>query len=575
MLLASVTPACGATSASTRPSGSRPDAHAATRATLLPRLGQLSLVAEDAGTRAYLFGSLRVQISGDHVDVSRARFSAPIAAANEVEHGWVFVTQDGVVAGSDSFVGEPRRLGQTGVFAPAGARASRGRAVIADATGVLWQTDGTAPLAPIGSLADRAIDSAAFADARFGAALARTGELLVTSDGGATWRPVALGAHTIVSVSRVDEALVADTAAGPQRITREATLAPVTNAASETHRPAPGDTRRALDATLQAFPDLLPNLEAVDLADGTAVLVDRSVLVVLDRATGRVLRRVSGLPLGASRLAAWGSDVAIVSEPACADDDAHAYRWHGEEALPIAIPENARGAVFSDDARHAAKLRACRGERAQGPSICVLDDGSGAWRTLAVTRSLDRLVAMRGTQLLAHVENGPFTLIDASNGHAIDARVTGDADASVIQPVSLAFTHDAGLAGAGVDGDGIRYALVGARIDALRARPLPEGAVACGFGDRIRGVAAGRTAARLWRTLDGGEHWEHLDVGIDGEAREVPLLTDPRVVYSTLACDESGCQVGRAASVRGWGPLAPVATTVFAPLEPPHPSDPP
>ena len=536
--------------------------NSAARVVLVPQLGRLAWVGEESGTRRYLFGSLRVEITARGVEVSRMRFGTPIAAATQTARGWVFVAQDGVVAASDTFVGDLRRLGQTAVFAPPGARWSRGRAVIADASGVLLTTDGASPLASMPGLSGRLVDSAVFVDAEHGAAVTRDGALLFTQNGGGAWRALQLAGAVPVAVDRADEALLVVTSTGTTRLDANGAISDAA-ATPAVHRPATGDAARAFDAVLLAYPDLLPNLEAVTRTDGVAVLVDRDVLVELDRDTGRVRRRVRGLPLGASRLAAWGTDVAIVEEPT-GEEEPHAFRLHEDDAVPIELPANARGAVFSDDGLHAVRLRACRGDSAHGPSVCLLEDGRSQWRTVSVGRPLDRIVAMRGTRALAHVDHGAFVIVDFARGATVESRVlVGDGGA--IEPVALGFTADGAVAGSGVDGDGTRYALVGASIDALRPMPLPSGALVSGFADRRRGVAAGRTAARLWRTIDGGEHWEHLDVGIDGEASLVPLLSDPRAVYGAIDCDAARCQIGRAASVSGWGAVTPAAATILGP----------
>jgi hypothetical protein len=139
----------------------------------------------------------------------------------------------------------------------------------------------------------------------------------------------------------------------------------------------------------------------------------------------------------------------------------------------------------------------------------------------------------------------------------------------------MSFTHDGGFAGSATDADGLRYALLGTSITTLHARRFPQGAVVCGFEDQRRGIAAGRTAARLWRTLDGGEHWDRVDLGIDGVPSEVPLLPRPDAVYGAITCADWGCQIDRAASIRGWGTITEPGRHVLGPVPPPPAPEPP
>jgi hypothetical protein len=178
---------------------------------------------------------------------------------------------------------------------------------------------------------------------------------------------------------------------------------------------------------------------------------------------------------------------------------------------------------------------------------------------------------MHGANVLARTPDRHIVLVDTGSGATTAVQIRSDR--TDLTPVMLAFTQDGGFAGSASDADGGRYALLGTSITSLHALPFPEGAVVCGFVDQHRGAAAGRTAARVWRTTDGAQHWEHMDLGIDGIASDVPLLTRPEDVYGAIKCTEMGCQIGRAAAIRGWGPQVVATRDVLGPIALPPPRD--
>lgn len=550
-----------------RTGASGPRAIAPTRAILLPTVGRLTLVDEHDDERRYLFGSLRLQLTSHGATIADHRFAAPVAAVTRTDAGWVFVSSDGVVAASESFLGPLRRLGQTAVFSPQGARASRGRAVIVDGTGAVWSTDGVTALAALTPLAREHIESAAFADARHGAAVSADGRLLFTIDAGSHWRSIALGTATAASVSYRDDVLVVETSEGPRRLESNGVLTAAQAPAGGTQRPQAGDATRALYAAVQAFPDLLPGLEAV-ARDGSAdVLIDHDALVSLDRNTGRVIHRATGLSLRGCALSPWGPAIAIHCTAATDDEDPRAYRWNDAEAVALSGPWNALEAVYSDDALHAVRVHACRGDSGGPGALCVLRDGSADWHTVVTGRPIERVVAMHSADALARTDDHRTVLVDTNSGAVTDVRIL--TERPDLRTVMLTFTRAGGFAGSAADAEGGRYALVGPSVRALHAFPLPVGAVVCGFLDPLRGVAAGRNASRVWRTLDGARHWEALDLGVDGVASEITLLARPEDVYGAVDCEERGCQIGHAAAVLGWGPRAPVSRQVVGPLAPP------
>ena len=75
---------------------------------------------------------------------------------------------------------------------------------------------------------------------------------------------------------------------------------------------------------------------------------------------------------------------------------------------------------------------------------------------------------------------------------------------------------------------------VGTPDAALAERTLPEGAKQFAMATVSRGLAIGDDASAIWFTVDGGEHWEPLDVPVDGSPAAVRLQSG--VVCTNAAC---------------------------------------
>lgn len=162
------------------------------------------LVAGELGrTHWVACGAVRMALTPNAPPtVAAERFAADIVGAMLVADGWVFVTEDGVVARSDTFLGRARALGRfpcairhhAGDVLPA----SSGRLVLIDPSGALWTTDGRAALARV-TLPSR-VRAAAFASVARGAVVLDDGGLLATANGGASWSAVDLGPEVATGV---------------------------------------------------------------------------------------------------------------------------------------------------------------------------------------------------------------------------------------------------------------------------------------------------------------------------------------------------------------------------------------
>lgn len=175
------------------------------------------LAAQCDGVASVLCGTVRVELppTGEPA-VGIERLDATIMSATRVPSGWVFATESGSVARSDTFTGRLHPLGTVDCDFRESPR-SRGRAAVIDQAGTLWTTDGSRPVAPV-TLPEK-VHAAAFADPAHGAVALEHGDLLVTSDGGASWRRVDLGTDVATGVVLEGDDLIANTTAGARRVT--------------------------------------------------------------------------------------------------------------------------------------------------------------------------------------------------------------------------------------------------------------------------------------------------------------------------------------------------------------------
>ena len=174
------------------------------------------------GLEDVVCGPLRATLHRDRSDPELAvqRFASPIAKAMEVPGGWVFVTRNGAVAASDTFLGRLRNLGHLPRMESP--HPSNGRVALVGADGSLWTTDGREPLRR-SNLPWRVV-AAAFQDTGFGAALRDDGAVVMTHDGGATWSPVDLLGEQAWDVDYGEGGIGVTSTAGRQVLGREGHL---------------------------------------------------------------------------------------------------------------------------------------------------------------------------------------------------------------------------------------------------------------------------------------------------------------------------------------------------------------
>ncbi len=531
---------------------------------------------DEDGTLDVLAGPWRATIEGEAVKVAEDAPWSPIRRATRVAGGWLFLGRDGLLTRSDTFAGPLRRAGEI----PAGlasVAASQGRLAVIDDRDRLWTSDGGAPA--LAALPGDAL-AAAFADARHGAVVLDGGALLRTTDGGSRWERVALRGDAAIDVWIQGGRLVVGLGAGPRALGEDGTLGPAPDAAA----PPPGldaAGRRSLAGALArrlglgAADVVLPGGRGfrLDYEHSMATMLGSpDAELVTTGPAGETRRRLPEVaPDTLFALHPWGPALAALGSAAVGGPIANTVRvFRSDDGGPferlLTGPVLRTGFVFSDDGQHVAWPGACEKPRfdtrfsftiGAASAVCVVNGTHDPGRTVTPEGGAAKLLSMHGDTLLFATPEGHLGALHGDTGDrvALPAATTPERGRQV---KDARYGADDTLVVVYQRGEEYE-AEVGLRSLGGRPRPLalPAGARAVAFADQTRGVAAGASAAALWRTLDGGATWSPVPVPIDGSPGSVSL-------EGTARCDASGCALGEALHLRGWGPWAEPARKLLA-----------
>ena len=519
--------------------------------------------AED-GTRSFLVGGARVVVRGAEAEVSLDRTAGLLVGASRVADGWVFAAADGLFLRADSFLGPLRRIGQ--VRAPVRRAAqSNGRLAVLDAQWRLVTSDGNAPEVQR-RLPDRAVITAAFADASRGAAVMQGGDVYTTEDGGRRWVRRDTGAQAGAALRLESGALVLDLVLGPP-LELGARSEGGASAPSVSLARMPPEVRRAL--TRAEVELRLPSLRLgmPRLPDGRGAIADGDTIAVFDLDEGRRVEEREGAlpsrmcelqPFGEHILADCPSELVLLAE--------------GAPARTLTAPDAWHRFVTSDDGRHAGGHGACEDRRAAPGAVCIGDLVAGTFTTIDLGRGDAWAVGMHGTELLVRppTTNAELAVVDARDG---SVRPLGVDEPDTTRSVAHASLAPDGTVSAVVS----YFEGAGERVDRLWIGPLrgplmrlelPRGALVTAFADARRGVAAGAHLGHLWRTRDGARTWELLPLPADGRPEHRPLVRSVVAHRQYARCGESGCRIGPVV-VQGWGEqISPSDERLLLPLEP-------
>ncbi|MCC6527546.1 MAG: hypothetical protein IT373_33170 [Polyangiaceae bacterium] len=528
------------------------------------------------GRTAFVLGGHRLALGAGAADWASARFATPIVGATRVASGWLFAAADGAVGRAPEVLGPLERLGGP-AEAVAVALLGSGRAGLVTASGALYTSDGSADFARAPLPQGVRATGGAFADARHGVVLAEGGAAYATTDGGASFAPLPLGLEAAWRVDLAGRALVVTTTAGAHVVTEAGALAPVPpGLVADTgvswlppaplhHGPGRAFFPRARELEVVAsrwarFPASAALAGAAPdgvLHDGRVVHSEPGELVLLDPATGAraTLPLGEGMPADRScSIHRFGAGLVA----ACDADRGPGAVWRLDGTSPPArVPGLAPGpfVAFSDDGVHAAWLGACDAVEGEGAARKLCAYAGGATRELALDLEADELVAVRGARALVtgagDAGAASARVVDLEGGTLLPLRVQAEAEGGPALELERASFATADVVAAVVRAGAsapARSLAIGRPEEPLALRALPPGARAVGLVDAERGVAAGRTAAELWTTSDGGQIWRATPAVVDGASDGI-RLADARSAPD-IVCDGHGCSVSGAVYVR-------------------------
>lgn len=517
-----------------------------------PRLGKFWAFVDAKGNTHLAAGTMRMDVSGatefaDDAFATQLAASAPVA-----DGGWVFVAEDGTVARSTSFIGPLRRLGEI----PRAVHANgpqNGRVAVVDELGRAWTTDGTRPIERLRTPEGTVMD-VGFADVNRGAVVMEGGALWLTDDGGLTWDPIEQPNFAAVSLeARFDNAHPAD----------YILIAATTDGGHEVFRtdvPGPEAQVGKLDTDAVMLRVWAGSRQQARLRTGDRDAYTMAKDGSVERRnyeTGQVLARAK-LDGSQCHLIPWGPRLLA----SC--DQPGVKAWSAAEGLtfePLALgngedPQNVR---WSDDGIHAVARGACTGQDLpRGPKeMLVCARRADGWHTLRVPR--DDLHPVHGKHaLLNHslldLESGVTTpLVHGDQTSGVQTEVQWVPDGSLVTIETNVQEHRS-------------YMVIGPPAGPFRIHRLPIDAEGVSFVDAMRGVIAGKDLAEVWRTLDGGETWEHVNPPVDGDPRRIALELNGAAWrrLEGVQCRETGCWLEKRLVLDGWGPLVPGATVMLA-----------
>lgn len=511
-------------------------------------------------------------------DVGADRFHGYVRRMNRVGAGVVFLTDDGVVARSATFLGALERVGQV----------DRSDQLVSDADRIVLLRDGALEVAGDRALVVTkagAVQSAAFTDGCGGAVA--DGRLYRTIDAGASWTrvptpgfvPGALDAEEYWGYIIVEHR---EPSAGGRYLTRtglENEPPPLPPGAPFGGPPAPDTPFEVLCSH-----DLL-GCRAVEWDDqGRAIVLGPGAVL---RCTGSECAPIEGTRRGFFELARWngklvlvGSDVRDLDAPRVTISDDELDRpleWNdaafAARAPTAVVPRGCESIPDTND-------RACR-------EIVVTEDRGRRLRTLMPQRPVRTMLGTDGAKLLVLTapterrqnpsDGVPLALRDVrpidmtlpvADVAIIDLR-TGQMS-PVALPASLTrarfvqggVTEDGTfwLSLAGTSSGAVMPAFVTGRGGSFDVLPLPPRARTAALRDARHGVAAGATFEDVWTTEDGGRSWRRIDVPVEGDARrtyfrsvsevhdELPLRGSEED-FPPISCSRRHCTIDARVSI--------------------------
>ncbi len=527
-----------------------------------------------------LLGSIRAEIDVNNaVRLSNDRTATSLIAASEARNGkWVFVTMDGLVVRSESFLGPIERAGE-----------SNGDAFrVAVGRGAIYYRDrrhqGWLATVEHGvrKWPDVAVLSGAFLSPERGAYIDFAGDLWVTSDAGRSAQKVSLTPQSADMIEIRHDRLEVSTSAGHRLLLDNRTLEPIPAAPPFTRELTAARRWALLQAALLRWPQsvwsLIDNLQGS--LDSPWFVFDRDIVQV-DPNSGAIQsvdRDV--LPNRDCAVRAWGSRYLINCPPS-----EQSFLWSREEGRRLFSSPRFREILLSNDGQHALSNEPCvepnyaiSSRRFDASNSCVWLSNSTRWSPLGAASRFSHSDALNGSRAIGQFLSGSQMILrirDIESGASDLLSSEPGPEGARREVMSGQFAADGtpyGLMVAERTAQTLAAepSFLMARWPDLRAvvspSPLPTGFQALGMQTASNGYAVGATGSEIWQTLDGGAQWQHLELPIDG----APGAIEVHANYSRrqyLPCSLDRCLLG-GFLVEGSGPIVPFGERVLASTTP-------
>ena len=551
--------------------------------------GRYRLVGADASTRYALQGSIRLTLTGDHAEAAADGFAYRIVAIAHVASGWLFVSADGTLARSDTFVGPLRRVADVDAPWDHAPTIADGRLALVQ-HGTLYTTDGSTPLQPVTALTPGLVLDAIFLDATTGMAVMADHRLLRTRDAGATWLPVPFeGTPTRVDrrgnvfyarggdyFARVnsDGAVVRDRN-GPQPFdadsgSLEASDSELDRALFARFPPAGMDRNSRTDGLI------------VDLVDNASDGTD----LVAHQAGSRVpaVSLPNALPRGVCSSQTVGSHTLITcvndhstllhGYSEAYGDTAWAYDFGPERTLreigpipsELRLAPNAAYAVFRGACPQPGQIRA--DDQTTDHRACIVP---------LAQQTPPHEVGIQGFMFAACPRSVVVESDDHAGGPQSLTRVALDGSGSVPIHVPQLPAEDRvelrnpqctdndtlilRVRDRNGDVDNTHLVVMVDRSNSGQVRSLPPAATSVAFHGAVDALAWGSTGDQLWYSRDGAQSWTPLRLPMYGESTQLTQA-------GPSSCVGSACMVGPGVRIDWAGGAATRASdTVLAPRD--------
>jgi hypothetical protein len=512
-------------------------------------------LGDDAdGSALVAFGGLRARVRGERVEWAPDAMLLPLLAWARDGVRWYFASEDGAVFRAEGFLGPLVPLGGTGGLPIEAGFVSTGRLAVRTPDGRLWFGGPDDRFEPARLPGEGRLIDAGFVDRDFGVVVLEPGGVWRTTDGGAHFDPVDLGAHATHTIYPQADGVVLATTDGLRFLGPSGAAVPFHGVLDRGDLALPSESARAVEESRWSehplgYASLLSAPGVQVLADGRIARMEGQDVVIRGR-EGTLARlelpaRGCGLRAWGERVLAWCRTEAFETTLQISDGE---HPWRELRSFPRLLDT----VVTSRDGAALVVPHACEGEgegERDATPVCWYD--GVAWRTRMLPQGA-QLLGVSSDALLYRLPFGRreetwpihrLSLDDTDEGARLRLAVP---EARLL---SAEFTREGLVAGVARVGREL-FTVLGPGEQPLPLHPLPSGAQQVAFADATHGIAVGAQLGQVWTSTDGARTWTPLTVPLEGD-RAVPLRPGPELERDrernsavAVSCSARACTVG-------------------------------